>query len=181
MVAFIAASYPGARDYLINEQELPAEQVKSYATAQVVFLALVRHHEHWRDEFFKWTHLPFWQARANADAIGIEEAMRTEARRYGWFTAPSSVLLPAIQAARTAEARAEQAIALLQTVEAIRMYATDNDGRLPPTLQALRLPSPVEPFTGKALQYEMGGNRAILTGHAQPGMRYRLILKIARK
>jgi hypothetical protein len=89
------------------------------------------------------------------------------------------LLLPAVLAARTAEARCDQTIALLRTVEAVRMYAATSDGQLPPTLDDLPVPAPLEPFTGKPVDYEFLGDRAVLNGHALPGMRYRLVLRLA--
>lgn len=180
VVGLIAAAYPGARDYLINEQKMPRKQVEAYPTAQVVFLAMVRFQDHWRDEFFKWTHLPFWQARSNTSSRDIDGALREAAERCGWSAAPTALLLPAVLAARTGEARCDQSVALLQAVEAVRMYAAAHDGKLPPSLAALSVPAPIEPFTGKPVSYELLDGRAVLSGHPLPGMRIRLILRIAK-
>lgn len=179
LVAMIAASYPGAKQYLIHECKLSREQVEAYPTAQVVFLAAVRFYDHWRDEVFKWMHLPYHQASSLESAANVDAAMRAEAEKYGWSATPAQLLLPAVRAARTAETRCQQSIALLRTVEAIRMYAAENNGKLPLSLDALSVPAPIEPFTGKPIHYELHGDRAVLNGHAVPGMRYRLILRIA--
>lgn len=179
LVGFVAAAYPGAKEYLINEQELPQQQVEAYPTAQVVFLAMVRFHDQWRDEFFKWMHLPFWQTRSKTTSKEVGRALDAAANRYGWCALPTQYLLPAVLAARTAGARCDQQVALLQTVEAIRMYAAAHDDKLPPSLDALSVPAPIEPFTGKQIDYELLGKRAVLSGHVQPGIRYRLILRIA--
>ncbi len=180
IVGLVAAAYPGARDYLIQEEHLPREQVDAYPTAQVVFLAMVRYHDKWQDEVFKWMHLPVWQVRSKANSQTMEAAMHAEGEKYGWYTAPTRLMLPAIQAARTAEARCDQGIAMLQTVEAIRMYAAAHEGQLPPSLDALPVPAPIEPFTGKTIDYELLGDRAMLNGHSLPGIRYRFVLRIAK-
>lgn len=180
LVAYVAASYPGARDYLLNELKMPKDQVDAYPTAQVVFLAMVRFYDQHRDDVFKWQHIPFWQAHASTAAANVNQSMARQGDRYGWFVLPTQALLPAIRAARTAEARCQQCIALLQTIEAIRMYAATHDGQLPPSLGALSIPAPVEPFTGKSIDYQVINGRAVLNGHAFPGMRYRLILRIAQ-
>jgi hypothetical protein len=180
MVGLIAAAYPGARDYLIQEEHLPREQVDAYPTAQVVFLAMVRYHEKWQDEVFKWMYLPVWQVRSKANSGTVDAAMHAEGDKYGWYTMPTRVLLPAIRAARTAEARCDQGIAMLRTVEAIRMYAAAHEGQLPPSLDALPVPAPIEPFTGKTIDYEVFGDRAVLSGHSLPGIRYRFVLRIAK-
>ena len=176
IVAYVAAAYPGAKRYLIDRQKLPRSQVEAYPTAQVVFLAMVRFHNYWRDEVFKWTHAPFWQTRSKTAAGDVGQRLREDAERFGWFTLPTRTLLPAVLAVRTAEARCDQNIALLQSVEAVRMYAAAHDRKLPPSLDELSVPTPIEPFTGKPIEYELIGDRAVLSGHALPGMRYRLVL-----
>ncbi len=181
LVAFVAAAYPGAKDYLIREQKIPRDQVEAYPTAQVVFLAMVRFYDQWRDEVFKWTHVPFWQGRLAMASVDVDAALNQAANRYGWCALPTQTLLPAVFAVRNAEARCVQTVALLQTVEAVRMYAAEHDGKLPPALDALPVPAPMEPFTGKPIEYELLGTRAVLSGHALPGVRYRLILRIAKQ
>jgi len=180
LVAYVAAAYPGAKEYLINECKLPREQVDAYPTAQVVFLAAVRYYDECRDDEFKWAYLPFWQAYTNDARGGADDAMRAASERYGWCTAPAVVLSSHFMGARAAEARCDQTIALLQTVEAIRMYGAAHDGKLPQSLDELPVPAPVDPFTGKPFDYEGLGSRAILNGHALPGLRYRLILTLAK-
>ena len=180
IVGFIAAAYPGAKDYLINEQEMSRKKVEAYPTAQVVFLAMVRFQDYWRDEMFKWMHLPFWQARSKTTSRDLDRALAADTERYGWCAEPTAMLLPAVLSARTADARCDQTIALIMTVEAVRMYAATHDGKLPPNLDALSVPAPIEPFTGKPISYELLGTRAMLKGHALPGMQYRLILRIAK-
>ena len=78
-------------------------------------------------------------------------------------------------------ARNQQAIVLVQTVEAIRMYGALHDGKLPLTLGDLPVPAPMEPFTGKPVDYEYHRDFAVLNGHKMPGMQYRLVLRFADK
>jgi hypothetical protein len=181
VVAYVAAAYPGAKEYLIEECQLPVEQVDAYPTAQVVFLAMVRFYDQWRDEYFKWMYAPFHQAQSNEYYGSVDRGFRTATQRYGWCTQPARLLLPAVPSARTAEARCDQTIALLQTVEAVRLYAAANEGRLPPSLDELTVPAPLEPFTGKPVEYELSDDHAILSGHPLPGMQYRLVLRLAEE
>ena len=180
LVVYIAAAYPGAKDYLINEHQLSEQQLEAYPTAQVVFLAIVRFYDQWRDEFFKWTYLPLWQAHSEEERREVDDRMRAASQRYGLCTLPATLLLPAVQAAGVAQARTDHIIALLQTVEAIRMYGAAHDGRLPQSLDDLPVPAPIEPFTGKPIDYEFLGDRAVLNGHPMPGIRYRLIVRFAQ-
>jgi hypothetical protein len=179
LVSYIAAAYPGAETYLIQECGLTPEQVAAYPTAQVVFLAIVRFYDQWRDEYFKWTHLPVWQIRTKTDRGRVDAALRSASKRYGFCAVPANLLLPAVLAVRTAEARCEQTIALTRTVEAIRMYGAAHENNLPPSLDDLPVPAPIEPFTGEPIEYSFHGDHAIVTGHPLPGMRYRLVVRFA--
>ncbi len=181
LVGFVAAAYPAARRYLIERRGLSSQQVDAYPTAQVVFLAMVRYYEEARDGHFKWTHLPYWQAEAKTRRFRFEDFVGMKPDRIGFAAAPTEMLLPAVLALRNAVARNQQHLAMIQAVEAIRMYGAAHGGRLPATLDDLSVPAPVEPVTGKPLDYRCQGDRAVLTGHDLPGIRYRLVLRFANK
>jgi hypothetical protein len=80
-----------------------------------------------------------------------------------------AALLPQVLKARTAQGRLEQRIALLRHVEALRLYASDHDGRLPAKLSEATVPLPADPFTGKAFGYNLDGATAHLQGAASQG------------
>ena len=63
----------------------------------------------------------------------------------------------------------------------VSLYGAAHDGKLPRTLDDLPVPAPLEPFTGKPLEYEFHGKFAVLKGHKMPGLQYRLILRFADK
>ncbi|MEE8451549.1 MAG: hypothetical protein V3R99_06520 [Thermoguttaceae bacterium] len=176
LVESIATAYPGAKRYLIEDCGLPTAQVEAYPNTQVVLLATIRYHDEERDNHFKWAHLPYWQARSGMRSPDVEKASRAD-----WCVWPTHELLSTAMAARTAVARAQQHLALLQTVEAIRMYGATHQGELPSSLDDLPVPAPLEPFTGKPLDYQYHGKHAVLTGHKMPGMQYRLVLRFAKK
>lgn len=179
LTAFIAVAYPSAKRYLLEECGLSREQIEAYPTAQVVFLAIVRYHEESRDSIFKWSRLPYWQAVATSRNLGYDDSFSVSKERAGWIAAPATILLSPLAGAHAAVARLDQQLALLQTVEAIRMYGAASGGKLPPSLDDLPLPSPVDPFTGKPLDYRNEGTHAILSGHETPGLRYQLVLRFA--
>lgn len=183
MVAYIAASYPAARDYLINECGLSRKHIAALPTAQVVFLAAVRFHEYWRDETFKWMHLPYWQARSVPARREVGQAMHHAAREAGYWAERAIELLPPNQAAAGAQVRCDQQIALIQTVEAIRMYGAAHDGELPPSLADLPVPAPLDPVTGQAFEYQYLDDHAALSCSVPPALdlRYQLILKFAEE
>ena len=78
-------------------------------------------------------------------------------------------LLPALTKVRRAQGRLEQRIALLRHVEALRLFATDHDGRLPGSLAEVSVPLPADPFTGKPFRYALDGATAHLRGSPPPG------------
>ena len=71
-------------------------------------------------------------------------------------------LLPGIIEARREQAHVEQRIAILRHVEALCMYAVRHHGTLPGSLEAVDVPLPVDPFTGKAFAYALDGTTARL-------------------
>lgn len=180
MVAFIAAAYPSAKRYLVEECGMDGEQVNAYPTAQTVFLAIVRYYEEARDSYFKWTHLPYYQAFAATDGGFYDKRLPVSSYDAGWIAIPETMLRSAPHAIRAATTRIDQTLAMLQTVEAIRMYGATNDGKLPTTLDDLPVPVPMEPVTGKTLDYRCYHGHAVLTGHDLPGIRYRLVLRFAK-
>ena len=179
IVGYVAAAYPGAKRFLIERCSLPPEQVEAYPTAQTVFLAIVRFYDQARDDLFKWSYLPFWQVETSPDARRREEQLQAMSDEYGWCATPTNTLLPAVMAARTAAARDQQLTALVQTVEAIRMYGAAHDRKLPPALDALPVPALLEPYTDKPIAYEYREDHAVLTGHPLPGLQYRLVVRFA--
>lgn len=56
----------------------------------------------------------------------------------------------------------ERRVKFLQTIESIRDYTSKHDGRFPPDLDALELPAPHDPFTGKPFLFENLGQTARL-------------------
>ena len=180
VVALIAASYVPAVQFLVTECGMSEEEVDALPTAQAVFLAMVRFHRLAVDEYFKWTHVPLWQAEQNESYQDLDRWLNQKLEQVGWIGVPTGLFLPAVRAARTAQFRCQQMLALVQTVEALRMYAAENEGNLPRTLDRIRVPLPLDPFTGAPLHYELKGKTAILTTVTAGNLRHRLILSLAR-
>ncbi len=77
----------------------------------------------------------------------------------------------------------DRRLAILQCIEAIRMYAALHEGRLPVSLADMaQSPAPMDPITGKEFVYTTTGNQATLEGPAPSGddpshvVRYELTL-----
>lgn len=179
LVGYVIAAYPGAKRFLMDQMDMTAQQISEYPPTQVVMLATVRYYDIARDEMFKYFHLPFWQT-ASKPQRSIRQQIKRDAKLYGLITHPADMLLPAVTAVQNAQARCAQSVAALKTVEAIRIYATRNGGRLPQSLDELPLPAGIDPATGQLPGYQIDGESALLTWGAFSGQQDRYRLSIAK-
>ena len=178
LVTIIAASYPGAKQYLVNDMNMDLATVEAYPKAQTVFLAAKLYAEHMRDEQLKWQHVSLWQAESSPLRQQSDKVWQQEQGRLGWITQPVHLMLPAVRAVMTAQQRSQQNLAMLQTIEAIRAYAAMHQGQLPQTLAGLPLPAMLDPISGKPFIYEQNGDRAMLRGGRVGSLRYQLVLRV---
>lgn len=130
-------------------EKISALQIVGFSPTQVILLDEKRVYDERRDDETKLLALAPWQI----DAIGREEQ-----KDDGLF----ADFLPRIAGLRREAGRLEQRIAVLRHVEAVRMYAAGRGGQLPATLADIRLPLPVDPFTGKPFGYSASGPTATL-------------------
>ena len=140
------------RAFLI-ETGMQPDTVKTFSALQVIATTDVRHYEVDLDEMFKSYGLP----HPDSERIG-----------NGIDTSPDALLswalLPATNAVRRARIRLQQRVAYLRVIEAIRLHAFENAGKLPATLKAIKTPLPLDPVTGEAFQYSVKDDIATLTG-----------------
>jgi hypothetical protein len=100
---------------------------------------------------------------------------------------PFATVLPAIESGFYVPARVDRRLNVVHYIEAIRLYAANHDGALPPNLEAITVaPVPIDPATGKFFEYKVDGSTATLSapGPAQyqnvPQFKIRYELKLAR-
>lgn len=68
----------------------------------------------------------------------------------------ASLLFPAVRQAKEAETRTLMTFNRLMTLEALRMYAAEHDGKLPESLEELStVPALPDPYTGQPFKYEV--------------------------
>lgn len=149
------------RKWLV-EMGLTEARVKKYPPEQVLFHNLVKKYEIIRDDGEKWIHLPFWIAEPELLKTGKAEDGASEEKIV-------SSLVAAYRKVRRSQARVDQRIAMLRIVEALRLFAAANNGKLPASLDDIKVPVPVDPFTGKAFQYQLDGATAKLIGSPPKG------------
>jgi hypothetical protein len=115
------------------------------------------------DSVLKWRGLPLRQALpAMREAAGRLDRDVRKGRAISRITAGLSG--PSLSKLLESQGRLERRLALLRCVEALRLHAANNQGKWPPpSLDVVKVPLPVDPFTGKPFSYKVDGNKAVLT------------------
>jgi hypothetical protein len=133
--------------------------VSTMTDDEVMARGIVNHYRILRDAFFKVAYLPY------ADAIKWQD--ESEAVIRDGKEGPAAVFAivqAAVFSAYSAEIRLERRIAMLRTVEAIRMYAAVHDGKLPESLDAItEVPIPLDPATGSPFPLTHERDVSVLT------------------
>ncbi len=116
-------------------------------------------YEDLRDEMFRWHYVPFWQAQ-----VGMQAAEQTlKSARDREIIPLATLMLPAIQPVRVTEVRLQRDLAIVRTVEALRLHAAANQSKLPASLDQVTIaPIPIDPFTGKTPPYQLTDGVATL-------------------
>jgi hypothetical protein len=169
---------PIARKYLTETVKLA--DVDKMPPAQALLLYMSHYYHEIRDDVFKSSYLPLPQARPLELAADqrLKTAIHdTEAGRL------VKLLLPAVLKVRIAQYRLERKLAMLRTVEALRMHAAST-GQLPDKLADVKIvPIPDDPGTDKPFEYTRDGNNATLASRipgeslAVTGLRYQITLR----
>jgi hypothetical protein len=142
-----------ARARLVS-RGLPEKAVARFPALQVVLLDEKREYEERRDEAMKGMLLPYWQSEPPLGPSRVKH-------KGGALFRP---IVPSSRTTRNAQVRLEQRLALLRTVEALRLHAATHRGKLPDKLTDLAVPLPIDPVTGKPFSYSKEGGRAVLKG-----------------
>jgi len=168
--AWLLHAYPKAKRLLVERGRSP-EKVEAMPAPQAILAAEMLSYDELRDNQYKWLTLPY-------PAI-MEAAARVEKTRSGGEVLPvAELLLPSFRALRAevplrvmldSQARQDRKIALLQTLEALRLYGADHGGQLPEGLNDLDPPAPLDPVRNKPFPYRRRGDTAILEVIGQPG------------
>jgi hypothetical protein len=149
-----------ARDRLI-EYGIPEEKLLRFPAEQVILLDERRAFETRQDEMLKLMNLPNWQIEECTSRMAKIDKTKD--------TSLLGSLSTSVEKVHRAQGRAEQRIALLRHVEAIRLYSKDHKGQLPQKLSDVAVPLPVDPFTGKPFRYKLEGATAHVQGDPPPG------------
>ncbi len=145
------------------------ELIEKWPHFQVALMHALLEYDQLIDEFFQWQAMPYWQREKPLEAY--EKKVR--ASRIPGPDSPAIPLawqmLPASQKVLLSRDRLERQFAALRLIEAIRLYGGTHEGKLPPTLAAIKeVPLPVCPLTGKSFEYRLAGGRAFLSAPPAP-------------
>lgn len=156
--------YPHAKSQLIA-QGMDPKKVEQMAVGQVMAIYTERHYQRLADDFEKLWYMPYQESRARNEEIEREvsgaNVFSGAANRE--LVPMVSLMMPAMQAARSADVRLQRELASLRVIEALRMYAASHDGKLPSSLDDIKqVPVPLNPATGKEFLYHLDGVKAIL-------------------
>jgi hypothetical protein len=177
----VIASKIGMAKKELVDRGYSEKEVDAMPPSRIVLLYSALTFDELRDEMFKWFNVPYWQAR---DGIGQAASALNKQGRLREIIPLARTLLPAIAGVKTAEARMQRHIDLLRVIEAVRLFASDHDGKLPAALSDIKaVPIPNSPITGKAFDYRVENGVGIL-GSAEPDkqfpLRYRLKLAMPK-
>ena len=156
----VTAGLSCAKQRLLDAGTAP-DQIDAMPVGQVIAIDAAREYRRVADEAEKWMYVPYYIARQQEpESPFTEHGLAAASRGYGYVLA--TLLLPAVTAARSAEARLEWQTRALQVVEALRMHAAQT-GKLPASLNDVKVvPVPLNPATNEPYQYRLNGSTGVL-------------------
>ncbi|HTW94471.1 MAG TPA: hypothetical protein VMD30_06750 [Tepidisphaeraceae bacterium] len=131
------------------------------------------------DDLYKLWQLPYPVLIPRLGAMA-ESARQATATATGKITTVLDVAAPSLERAVKTFARVDRELAALTAVEAIRSYAAAHQGQLPRQLADVTdTPAPDNPATGKAFDYRLNGETAVLSDSNPwlPPLRYAIRIR----
>ena len=155
-------SFPAAKRELIVAG-MPAEKLDEMSVYQIALIHTLHTSHRLFDSAVKYYCLPYPQAMK-----GIESALDPAKRpldEVGEIVPMAGQTLKVLEATRGAVARSDRQIAALRVIEALRLHAANNDGKLPDQLSEIsEVPIPDDPVTTKPFDYRRHNDKASLQG-----------------
>jgi len=160
---YITLQHPSARKALLAAGKTEAE-LDAMPAAQVVMLDALVKFRNLRDEHFVWFNAPYLEAIQGMRKSEEKVQQIRSNPPVDYLQTMLILLLPAVDKVYGAQVRTERRLASLRTVEAVRLHAAKNEGRLPANLADVTVvPVPVDPTTGQSFEYAAEGNRFTIT------------------
>ncbi|MHC4120182.1 MAG: hypothetical protein ACYSWO_22035 [Planctomycetota bacterium] len=156
-VAWIMMHYSDAKEFLAS-RGFSNKRIEAMPAAQAVMIYQKQEYQEMLDSLFKWFAFPYHISRPHLEAG--EELFGRHQRKKGIKANLFSVLLPALYRVAFLQARLDRHIAILRTVEAIRMHSAAHSGQLPKSLKEITVvPIPSDPVTGGQFIYRRTDTR----------------------
>ena len=150
-LAWVMMHYADAKQFLARKG-FSQERIEAMPAAQAVLVYQKQEYLEMMDNLFKWFALPYHISRPHLqEGQGLlGRHSREKGAKINLFT----VMFPALYRIAFLQARLDRNIAMLRTVEAIRMFAADHSGQLPRTLAEITaVPIPSDPVTNEEFIY----------------------------
>ena len=187
VAGYVALNAPAARKQLVV-LGWPAVTVEKMPPAQVVALRAITAYRSFTDDQTKCFSLPYPEARAELVKVR-ERAEKLKKDTGDTIITVFSMTLPAVEKVFEAHARTARRIAAIRALEAIRLHAAANEGKLPKSLADVKIvPVPDDPYTLKPFEYAVKDDTFTLAGPPPAGdkpsasnnFRYEVTLKVAK-
>ncbi len=145
---------------LLVETGMNSKLVDRFSDLQLIIMADIKQYEIFVDATMIANFLPYPEAIKHVK--DVEERLKKEGTRI------AQLLMPSNRGILDSLVRARQRVAYLRTLEAIRLYAHEHEGKLPATLSDITVPLPSNPVTGKPFAYSLKNGVARLESVASP-------------
>lgn len=153
------ASMKDVRTFLETEGGFSKEAIAKMVPTQAVMIRERILFTRLRDGLFVHSFLRFDQAQPGFDAWGDRYR---HLQKEGKGLPLVALLLPGLDKACGVRARLQRRVEQLRVIEALRAYASANDGTLPNALSDLTLPISENPADGKPFEYSLKDEKATL-------------------
>lgn len=150
-LAWVMMHYSDAKQFLAG-RGFSRERIDAMPAAQAVLSYQKLEYVEMMDSQFKWFTVPYHLSQPHLEKGKklFDKLMRGRGLKANLF----STLVPALHRVSFIHARLDRQIAMLRTIEAIRMFAADHSGSLPGSLAEIDfVPIPVDPVTGENFLY----------------------------
>lgn len=144
-----------------------AAKINAMKPSELLGLAWTAQYDDLSQDIYKWSALPFPQA------IGpMMKSMNTLAAARGDAIDNPLLGLPSTPRAYWIITRLDRRLAQLRTVEALRNHAATHANKLPASMADLPegSPAPADPSTGRAFEYRLTDDGAVLASPAPPAV-----------
>jgi hypothetical protein len=153
---------------MLLEEGRAAEDVEKMPLLQASMLYQLRQYDRAMDDIIKLQGVPYYEAASRLKEV--DDRFRAETAKTGDVGLTlAGMLVPAVQKVRSAHVRVERWHAGLRCVEAVRLYAATHAGKPPAKLEDVKVPIPVDPFTGKAFVYKADADKFVIEGPSPEG------------